>query len=65
MHEQDFFVLRSNPNALRQFGLPYSPAYAARLARRGAFIPLTFLGPHKSGWYASQIRAYLETRRTA
>jgi hypothetical protein len=53
MDEQDFFVLRSNPNALRQFGLPYSPAYAARLARNGTFVPLTYLGPHKSGWYAN------------
>jgi predicted DNA-binding transcriptional regulator AlpA len=61
----DEFILASDPEALKRLGIPMHPATAIRKAKRGEFCPPTRLSPHKTGWFASSLRDWLETKKAA
>jgi hypothetical protein len=54
----DNFVLASNQDALRPFGIPYRTGTAIRKAKRGEFLAPTKLGPHRTGWFESELRQW-------
>lgn len=50
---------------LASAGIPYHPDYALRLAKRGLFPAPTRLSPCRVGWFESQLRAWLESKKAA
>lgn len=60
---EEKFILASNPNGLREVGIPLHPATAIRKAKRGEFVKPTALSPHRTGWFASTLRDWLEMKK--
>ena len=65
MSQENTFILRTNPNGLRECGVPMSMATAVRHAKVGRFAPLTYLSPHKSGFWRNSVLAWLEGTKQA
>jgi len=56
------FILRSDPNGLRNLDIPMTPANAVRLSKRGAFPRLVTLSPHKTGWPVETLIAWRQAK---